>query len=64
MVGYNPSDYLFDSIFVFRCHEPSFMRQEKCTRLRKSNLFYDLRSCGQPYFIHGSEAVSFSEKVK
>lgn len=64
MVGYNPSDSLFDSIFVFLRDVPPFMRQEKSTSLRKSNLFYDLRRCGQPYFVHGSEAVSFTEKSK
>lgn len=64
MVAYNPSDSLFDTIFVFRRDVPPFMRQEKSTSLRKSNLFYDLRRCGQPYFVHGSEAVSFTEKSK
>ena len=64
MVGYNPSDSLFDSIFVFLRDVPPFMRQEKSTSLRKSNLFYDLRRCGQPYFVRGSEAVSFTEKSK
>ena len=44
MVGYNPSDFLFDSIFVFRRDVPSFMRQEKSTSLRKSNNFFILQS--------------------
>lgn len=64
MVAYNPSDSLFDSIFVFRRDVPPFMRQEKSTSLRKSNLFYDLRRCGQPYFVHGSEAVFLRKKVR